>query len=144
MRVNLQEKGLRDIYAFYSKNVDKPIEYKEFSEICKQHNKLFMEAVLTEGVNMRLPFRLGYLRVKKTKMDYKHMKLDYGTFNKTGEKVYHMNTHSDDFKARILWEKSKCIIPGKRLYCLQPTREYKRTLASIMKSENGHKRYLEE
>jgi hypothetical protein len=144
MRVNIQEKGLKQIYDFYLSSTKSPVTYKEFAIICKQHNKLFMEYVLDKAANMRLPFRLGFLRVKKTKMDYKHMKLDYGTYNKTGQKVYHMNEHSDDFKVRILWEKSKCVIPGKRVYCFQPTRDNKRKLASIMKADKGHNKYLEE
>jgi hypothetical protein len=142
MRVAIGELTLKDIYKKYKEGKKNPLDYKEFREICYMHNQLFMERVLVAGERMRIPFRLGFIRVKKTKMNYKYMMFDYETFNKTGEKVFHMNDHSDDFKARILWEKSKCIVPGKRPYCLRLTREYKRKLASIMKTPNGHNRYL--
>lgn len=144
MRVALGEKGLKDMYAYYLVKAKSPVTYKEYVQICTAHNKLLMELVLYYSANIRLPHRLGYLRIKKTKMNYKYLKLDYGTYNKTGEMVYHLNEHSDDFKARFLWEKSKCVVKGKRPYCFQPTREHKRSLAEIMKSPGGHKIFSEE
>lgn len=143
MRVNVGEQGLKEIYEFYKTKVKKPVDFKTFSNICKEHNKIFMRMVIDEGKRVRLPYRLGYLRVKKTKMNYDHLKLDYGTYNKTGIKTFHTNLHSDDFKARILWEKSVCVVKGKLPYCFQITRDNKRHLASIMNTPGGHKRYLE-
>ena len=143
MRVAIGEKGLKDVYKLYKSKVKSPVDYATFAKVCQLHNRLLMSKVIEKGHNIRLPYRLGFIRVKKTKMDFKHVKFDYGEFNKTGIKSFFLNEHSDEYKARILWEKSKCIIPGKRPYCFQPTREWKRRLAAIMKSPGGHKRYLE-
>jgi hypothetical protein len=142
MRVAIGELTLKDIYKKYKSSTKRPVDYKIFREICYRHNQIMMERVLERGERIRLPYRLGYIKVKKTKMNYNYMMFDYETFNKTGIKAFHMNEHSDDYKARILWEKSKCIVPGKRPYCLKFTRDHKRKLASIMKRPNGHSIYL--
>lgn len=142
MRVAVGEQGLHEVYELYKKKVKKPVEFTVFKAICTLHNKLVMQKVM-EGVNFRVPFRLGFIRVKKTKMTFSKLKFDYGEFNKTGIKSFFLNDHSDGFKAKLLWEKSKCIVKGKRPYCFQPTREWKRTLAAVMKTDGGHKQFME-
>ncbi len=135
--------GLIEAYQLYVKTADSPLPYKEYRKICEEYNKALMRRVLEEGERAKLPMGLGYIRVHKAKMNYNYMKFDYGTFNATGLKTYHVNDHSDDFKARILWEKSKSIHKGKKPYCLILTRQHKRRLAEIMKTDGGHKAYIE-
>lgn len=143
MRVNIGELGIHDMYNYYKVRVKNPISFDRFKAIAYTTNKLVVDKVL-EGDTVKLPYRMGYLRVRKTKMNYDYLKFDYGTYNKTGIKAVHLNMHSDDFKARILWDKSKCIVAGKRPYCFQPTRvNFKRRLSAIMKTPGGHSRYLE-
>lgn len=144
MRVAIGEKGIREMYAYYLTTTTNPLGYEDYVKVCHAYNKQVMHQILHEAANFRLPYRLGYLRVKKIKMNYKYLKMDYGLYNKTGEKAYHLNEHSDDYKVRILWEKSKCVIKGKRAYSLTITREHKRELARIMKTPGGHKIYSEE
>ena len=143
MRIDIGELGIKDLYKHYIETTKGSLTYKQFKNVVYLHNKKLVDEVL-DGYTVKLPYRLGNLRIKKTKMNYDYVKFDYGTYNKTGIKAVHLNEHSDDFKARILWEKSKCIVDGKRPYCFQPTRvNFKRRLSGIMSIVNGHKRYLE-
>lgn len=144
MRKDIGERGIHELYKFYKTTVDNPVEFKMFKAIICKHNRLFMDCVLEYGDNVRLPNRLGYIRVKKTKMDYKNLMFDYGTYHKTGLKTFHLNEHSDDFKARLLWNKSKCIVAGKRPWSFTPSRENSRRLSSNMQESGGHTRYKEE
>ena len=144
MKKNIGERGLHALYKFYKSRVTLPVDFKLFKAIVGQHNKLLMECILEYGDNIRLPNRLGYMRVKKTKMNYKYLMFDYGTYHKTGLKTFHLNEHSDDFKARLLWNKSKCIVKGRRPWSFTPTRENSRRLSSNMQERGGHKRYNEE
>lgn len=144
MRTNIGEKGIYDIYKYYKSITKDPLDLKLFREIVFTFNKRIMNEILQGAANIRLPARLGYIRIKKTKMNYKNLKFDYGTYNKTGIKSFHLNEHSDDFKARILWDKSTCIVRGKRPWSFTASRENKRALCSIMKENGGHKRYTEE
>lgn len=144
MRVNIGEKGVYHIYKYYKKTVNNPVEFKVFRKILFTHNKLLMQQVLEEGHMVRLPARLGRIRVRKTEMNYKQLKFDYGTYNKTGVKSYHVNTHSDDFKVRIFWEKSMCIVKGKTPWSFTPSRYNKRKLGKLMQETNGHNKYAQD
>lgn len=147
MRIKLGEEGedgIYSLYKVYKKTVENPMEFKLYRKVIFAFNKALMVEILEGASNIKLPARLGCIRVKKTQMTYKRLMFDYGEYNKSGLKTYHTNTHSDDFKVRILWEKSKCIISGKAPWSFTPARINKRRLAKLMKEEGGHKRYQEE
>ena len=147
MRIKLGEQGedgIYSLYKVYKKEVKEPMDFKTYRRVLFAFNKRLMDEILEGASNIKLPARLGCIRVKKTKMNYKRLMFDYGEYNKSGLKTYHTNTHSDDYKVRILWEKSKCIIRGKEPWSFIPARINKRRLAKLMKEEGGHKRYTEE
>lgn len=142
MRINKGERGIYDMYKYYLCNTSNGVTFEVFREIVFKHNKYLAEEIISKGTNIRLPNRLGYIRVRKTKMNYKNLKFDYGTYNKTGVKAFHLNEHSDDFKARVLWNKQKCIVKGKRPWSFTPSRENKRAVSKVMQS--NHQIYMEE
>jgi hypothetical protein len=142
MRVDKGERGIVELYKYYSLGSGNTLDFKTFREVLFRHNKAIAEEVIDKGSNVRLPNRLGYLRVRKTKMNYKSLKFDYGTYNKTGIKSFHLNEHSDDFKARVLWNKGKCIVKGKRPWSFTPSRENKRAVSKVM--QTNHQIYTEE
>lgn len=142
MRVDKGERGIYDLYKYYSQTIKDPVEFTIFREIIFTHNKMMADEIIRQGSNVRLPNRLGYFRIRKTKMNYKSLKFDYGTYNKTGVKAYHLNEHSDDFRARFLWNKAKCIVKGKRPWSFTPSRENKRAVSKVMQTD--HKIYTEE
>ena len=144
MRIDIKEKGIYSLYKYYKENSTDILSFPIFRQVIFTYNKMLMQEILNEASNIRLPYRLGYLRIKKSKMSYKHLKFDYGTYNKTGIKAFHLNEHSDDYKARILWDKCKCIVKGKRPWSFKPSRKNSRALAAIMKTNGGHKKYTEE
>jgi len=142
MRIDKGERGIYDLYKYYKSVVKEPLEFRTFRAVCFANNRLMAEEIIEKGSNLRLPNRLGYLRIRKTKMNYKNLKFDYSTYNKTGVKAYHLNEHSDDFRARFLWNKAKCIVKGKKPWSFTPSRHNKRAVAKVMLTD--HKIYTEE
>jgi hypothetical protein len=142
MRIDKGERGIYDIYKYYKTTVKEPLDFKTFKKVVFMHNKLLAQEVIEFGSNVRLPNRLGYFKIRKTKMNYKNLKFDYGTYNKTGVKAFHLNEHSDDFKCRFLWNKAKCIVKGKKPWSFTPSRENKRWSSKMMQED--HRIYTEE
>ena len=142
MRIDKGERGIYDLYTYYKSTSKDPIKFEVFRQVIFSHNKLMAHEIIVQGSNVRLPNRLGYFRVKKTKMNYSNLKFDYGTYNKTGVKAFHLNEHSDDYKARFLWNKSKCIVKGKTPWSFTLSRKNKRLVSKIM--QDNHSTYSEE
>lgn len=147
MRIKLGEDGedgIYFLYKVYKKEIDNPVAFEKYRQVVFAFNKAIAIEILEKGSNIKLPGRMGCLRVKKTKMNYQRLFFDYGEFNKSGLKTYHTNVHSDDFKVKILWEKMNCIVKNKAPWSFTASRANKRTLARLMKENGGHKRYTEE
>ena len=143
-------KTLKEAFKRYKKKVSSgsinDIEYKEYRDICEDFNKMISSRILKNAKEFILPYRLGTIRIKKTKMDYmdqNKLKIDYATSNKINKKVYHLNDHTDGFRFRWFWGKKKAIVRWKRAYCFEPTRTNKRTLASLLKTEDKIVDYFE-
>lgn len=124
----------------YSKKGEIPVDLKNHREICQEFNEIICEEIL-KGEEFKMPGRFGNMRIvkSKTKMDVEKLKYDYGHYRKTGEKVFHINKHSDGYKAKWYWGKKNCRIKGKSYYCFKPSRENKRKLAEAMFRPHGHK-----
>lgn len=140
------ELGIKQAYKYYRSNdyttKDKKVLYDDYRKICYAVNSKIAEKLL-DGKYIKLPFNLGKLFIKKVKNNFKHLKFDYAHFNKTGEKSFHLNTHSNKFHAKWFWEKLSCRIPGNKIYSFIPSRENKRALSQVMQTSEGYKRYLE-
>lgn len=143
-------KTLKDAYKFYIKDIPKEspfyVSYKTYRQLCESFNKLISKYILEEAGEFTLPYRLGTLRIKKTKMDYgnkNHMRPDWKKSKELGKTVYHLNDHTDGFRYRWAWNKSNVVTVGKKLYCFYPTRTNKRTLASLLKDEDKNVDYFE-
>jgi hypothetical protein len=127
-----------DFYKFYKTLYKGKAKYQVsknlYTKILNLYNQKLAKAVLT-GEFVKLPYKLSVIRIKKCKMSYKVLKYDYDTYNKTGQKVYHLNEHTKDFYARWYWRKGTCKIKGKLFYSFKPTRDNARNLAKILKSD---------
>lgn len=97
--------------------------------------------MIEEGEQIRLPFRLSTIGIKKYKTNYLNPVFDYHYFNTTGKKAFIINTHSDDYKVYFYWRKDACSAKGKKYYNFNPVRDNSRALAKRMKMKNGHKIY---
>lgn len=140
------ELGIKDVYRYYrSKDYttkEDKVRYDVFRTTVYAVNKKIAERLL-EGKYIKLPFNLGKFYIRKIKTNFNNMKLDYVHYNKTGERVVHLNTHSNNYHARWFWEKISCRIKNHTIYSFIPSRGNKRALAKVMLSPGGYKRYLE-
>lgn len=131
---------LKHSYQYYIKDISENskyhIEYNLYRSICEDTNKLISDELL-EGTFLNLPYRLGLIRIKKHKINYKNLKPDFGLFNSTeGElKNKHLNEHSGGYYCMFYWNKKSCVVKNKTYYCFIPTRTNKRRLAKNIKEQ---------
>ena len=137
-------KTLKDAYKFYIENIPENspfyVEYSVYRKVCEEFNKKICKYILEDAGEFQLPYRLGSLRIKKTKMDYgnkNHMRPDWKKTKELGKTVYHLNDHTDGFRYRWAWNKSNVVTVGKKLYSFYPTRTNKRTLAQLLKEDKN-------
>ena len=67
--------GIRDVYDLYrdqqiAKGL-KPVDRKVFRKVIYRFNKEICEAMVNNALEYKMPFRLGYLRVRKHKTKIK-------------------------------------------------------------------------
>lgn len=137
----------QSIYKFYLETIegrgDKyKVNFITFRNITNDINKELARLVL-EGNRLRLPARLGDIGIVKFKMNFNKLHLDYEHFNKTGEKRFHTNIHSDNWVGQWHWFKKYCIILNKKFYSCTFTSTNKKALSAIMQSKDGHKIFVE-
>ena len=76
-----KDNGSDEAYKYYKEEVKKLCATEEeeeailvdkqiYRKVCDEFNKLFIDEVLISSEEMRLPYRLGTIRVKKSKMKY--------------------------------------------------------------------------
>lgn len=162
---NLTNYGIRDAYKFYRKkyNSENTINSSEFSAICKNFNKKVSNLIMYENFSFLLPFRLGRIRIRKYKpktyiqkdgtLDKSRLRPDWQATNKLWfnnpqakkEKklVFHLNNHTDGFQHRWFWEKLTSNVKNNSAYSFIPSRNNKRTLASVLKNEELEVDYFE-
>lgn len=135
------ELGIRAMHKSYLLNVKDGSPLSVYLPLLEEFNKR-VSILLLDGHLVKLPFNLGELAVEKKKVNFNHLKLDYGHWRKTGgEKVYHTNRHSDGYHAFFAWKKVLCSFAHKGLFKFHPCRSNSRNLASLMKKEDGHGLY---
>lgn len=140
-----KDKGAKckpDLYAHYVNTCDNPVDKRTWSKTLDALNIEAMRLIIEEGKTLKLPIinKMGVIKYKA----YKNNVFDYNHFNKTGEKRFLTNEHSDGYKARIKWYRSLCRLTGKAAYSFEPARNNSRNLAKEMKQFNGHTKYLEQ
>jgi len=137
--------GSIDVYNYYKKDVisELQVDKKTFRNICDDFNKLLIDEILLNSEEIRLPYRLGTVRIKKSKMKYddkNKLKIDWAASRKVGKRIYHLNDHTGGYKYRFYWTKG--IIKNITAYSFIPTRTNTRTLASILKDKNRQLDYF--
>lgn len=119
---------ITDSYLLYVRDVgkenavDKKVYIKVLKEIFWEMSKDLIQSVY----EITLPYRLGKLGIKKRKNNsvYSKQQLDYARYNKTGEKHYHNNTHSNRHYFFWNWETSDraAVFTNQKCYKFIPTR----------------------
>lgn len=141
MRVKKKRDTLLQSYSLYSNEHENPVSLKEYKKICYQFNKEIARLIVEEGIIYQLPYKLGKLGIRRRKMKFKNLKFDFGEYNKTGIKTYHLNEHSKEWYGFCHWKKMDCKVIGKWYYQFKLTRDNSRRLASIFQEENGYQKY---
>ena len=137
--------GSNDVYKYYKKTIipELQVDKQTFRKICDEFNKLIIEEILINSEEIRFPYRLGTLRIKKSKMKYddkNKLKIDWAASRKLGKRIYHLNDHTGGYKYRFYWTKG--IVKNITAYSFIPTRTNARTLASILKDKDRQLDYF--
>tara|TARA_R110000744_G_scaffold324921_1_gene430745 strand:- start:339 stop:803 length:465 start_codon:yes stop_codon:yes gene_type:complete len=140
-----KDHGSDEAYKYYTQNTIKELQVdkKTYRKICDEFNKLIIDEILIDSSEIRLPYRLGTLRIKKSKMKYddkNKLKIDWAASKKTGKRIYHLNDHTGGYKYRFYWTKG--IVKNITAYSFIPTRTNTRRLASILKDKERELDYF--
>ena len=135
--------NMSDMYKQYKEeHADNPlyeVDNKTFYAICSEFNSAVVDAILRDGKKFIMPYSIGSIHISKYKPKLEDIRkrtsfIDWQNTAKLGKIVYHLNEHSDGFKYNIKWEKKKNVLRYIDIYKFVPTREFKRTLARLIKS----------
>lgn len=134
---------LKHSYDYYIKDIKLDskynIEWKTYKSIVGLFNKLVSKAIIEDGFMFKVPYRIGTIRIKKRQNNLDRLKPDWSTYNVSNQEIKnkYLNDHTDNWYARFYWSKSKdSIIKNKTLYSFIPTRDNKRYLSKLLKT-NG-------
>jgi hypothetical protein len=103
-------------------------------------NQLIADFILTTGTEYILPYKLGSLQIRKRKMKFKNLKLDYQEWKNTGIVSFHLNEHSNEYYAYCHWKKHNVKLRNKTYYQFKLSRDNNRRLAKEMKE--SHVKYM--
>lgn len=138
----------KDFYNSYLEYIDNNelyyIDYKIFRNIINDYFKFLKDELIENGKEIKLPCRMGYIKIVKHKpkeWNNKSLSIDYHSTRELGKLIYHLNEHSDGFKYRLYWNKQSMLISNKTKYQIILTRYNKRRLAFLIK--NHEQDYIE-
>lgn len=137
--------GLDDMYAHYLTKIKDgvtPLSRSEYGKICRVCNNIMAEMLVKEGRKVRVPYFGHFVvgRIHKVK-DNMHPKIKYNHYNKTGEKEYHTNDHSEGWRASFRWLKGNTILGGISSYTFKAARDVAREISSEMNIPKGFIKY---
>lgn len=105
-----QKYGFRDFHKFYRNTIEKgsiyDIDYKLYSKIMQEGNKLYLEALFRGKVIKPLP-GLGEFQVYKYNVDPGKKVVDWGSWYRNGIYKYIDNDHSGGKRFFVKWIKCR-------------------------------------
>lgn len=131
----------------------KRVSYRDFSNILYGFGTMFMEDRIMDGDIQKLPWGLGPIAVssKKTKAEYIdnegkkriNLSIDWKATREAGERIYHMNEHTDGHRVSWYWSPVQATFKMSKLFSFEASDKNKRLLAKITKTIPGHyRKYL--
>lgn len=63
--------GINDCYKYYRENYPSPLDPKTYKQIAYDINKEISNLIIKESFEYRIPYGLGFLRIKKKKLVFK-------------------------------------------------------------------------
>lgn len=140
-KINLSY-GNDDIYKSYKDNGG-TLTKKQFISIISKFNLKMSNKIVTEGVEFRLPYRLGFIRIKTNKqkivikdgkLDKSKLPIDWATTRRIWREdnpdlswdeiyeledkplIYHTNSHANGYIMKWYWDRRLCNIKNQGLY----------------------------
>lgn len=144
-RHNCQVKT-KEFYQTYLEDTDNAVDRATFGNVLNDINDSISKAIIRENYDFRVPYRLGYIRIKKFKnyFDKKYLKPDWKKTNELWDKdpkakkekklVYHFNEHTENYYFRFYYTKFTCNIKNKSVYSFKPTRDNARFLSNYIRA----------
>ena len=136
------------MYKHYLKQIEKEspydIPYHTYVEICSEYYKTIMNYILHESGRINLPFKMGEMRIRKRKINidkYRDLTPDWENTLKYKKLIKHINPHTSGYKYKFYWNKKGLNITNLYLYAFVASRDNKRMLAKLIKS--NHNDYFE-
>lgn len=161
----LADYKFEEIYNYYSERYgEKALPRATVKEL---YSKLFPEIVklmVFDTIDYRMPARLGYLRVKKKKiepkldvdgnLDLRRLSVDYKKTKKLWEEIYpgktaeeikaiedkpvvrELNESNGGYRVTFFWDKTTCNIPNQSAYYIKMTRGNCKILSHGVKHNN--------
>ncbi len=124
--------GNNELYEFYVEQSTKfeVVNKAVFRKITSEFNKEIGQYIL-EGKEVKLPSRLGFLRIRKheNKKNADSLLTDWKLTKEIGKIVKHLNNHTDGFFFRFYWDKKISNAIKQTYYKFYPVRSLKRALA---------------
>jgi hypothetical protein len=163
---NNTDYGVLDLYKFYKEQqLEKgktPVSLSDYRKIIRKFNDAVCTSIVECSDEFRMPYRLGYLRIRKFKQRLKidadgklitkHLEPDWQATKQLwaeNEKakeekklVWHTNKHTQGYYYKWYWDKSACNITNHSVYSIVIARKYKRLVAKTVK-ENKKIDYYE-
>lgn len=134
---------------------------KIYRKVLKEFNMYLVQQIV-EGKKVELPCGLGWLEISKHKPAYKiengklntvKLPVDWEKTNAYWKKdskaaaakkvLFHTNDHTDGFRYKIYWQKSRATVHVTNYYSLKPARAFSRLLAVYLKDPDTVKNYTE-
>lgn len=128
---------------FESYPTNSQVDYQLYHLVLSTFNKLFVDALMETGYEFALPGRIGTLSIRKRKGG---RLLDFGHYQKTGEKITQKNKHSQGYYARFIWDtrtRYTALPVYKTMFEFKAARANNRTLAKLIKDKNYINKYFE-
>jgi len=143
--------GLYNAYALYKKEYSskKNIDRSIYCKVCHEFNKAISQKIIKESFEFKIPFGLGYLRIKATKPKLKikdgkvqthKMAINWNETLKLWKKLYnyenkselknipdkkiviHTNNHTDGRIMRWYWDRRISNVKNQTVYMFKPVK----------------------
>lgn len=143
--------GMYDYYKYYKNNVSNPVPSDVHRDIIWAMNRALGKELATNGYEIKLPKRLGIIRLNKAKsrcwfedgklktnrpVDFKTTKELWARNPEAKAKkllVRYENSHSDGYTFKIFYSKRSANFKNKSVYQVQINRNIKRNLNKSIK-----------
>lgn len=127
--------AIRDVYKFYKRTSDDPVDYRTFAKVVKACNKEFVNQVVRESEILDLPYRLGKIQVARFEKKYDRpinkLAINWKLTKEHGFKIYHEDTNI----YKWCWKKHLAIVRNKTGYKFTASRFAKREVPKAVKDK---------